>query len=445
MAEVRPSATLAIGLLLCVWIAGRGSDARIFYTDSETQQTVALDVNGERLRLFRRQILNVLGLQEPPSDIEIVDEFASRYMSTLYRKIGGAMDDDGFNPTFKYLESEPADVRFDFKRVQAESHVSDTIISFVPKIKFCQSYRASTVLFGYVIRDGIIPDEERFTPGLNEFQFELSTDMDGMELISAELYFVLERGATPLSAVTVYTKGMNDLIPVGYAEPSPFSNSSLISLNITRVLDRWIGEPQMRRTLFVEIVDRRGRRYSAEELSRVHCFGVGFFVDESPETILRRVRRSIPEPEPPSSSQSDGPPVTEQPTTSRRSAAADFTAYKTKLFERATITYTGRRCRLRNFYVAFSDLGWESWVIAPMGYQADYCSGDCSFPLDSTVNPTNHAIVQTLVHVLDEKRAAPAKCAPTSMKSQSILFFDNHQNVVMKRYQNMRVKECGCQ
>lgn len=46
MAEVRPSATLAIGLLLCVWIAGRGSDARIFYTDSETQQTVALDVNG---------------------------------------------------------------------------------------------------------------------------------------------------------------------------------------------------------------------------------------------------------------------------------------------------------------------------------------------------------------------------------------------------------------
>jgi hypothetical protein len=75
----------------------------------------------------------------------------------------------------------------------------------------------------------------------------------------------------------------------------------------------------------------------------VHCFGVGFFVDESPETILRRVRRSIPDPEPASSSQSDEPPVTERPTTSRQSAATDFTAYKTKLFERATITYTGAK------------------------------------------------------------------------------------------------------
>lgn len=43
-------------------------------------------------------------------------------------------------------------------------------------------------------------------------------------------------------------------------------------------------------------------------------------------------------------------------------------------------------------------------MIAPSGYQADYCAGDCSFPLDSSVNPTNHAIVQTLAHVLNEER-----------------------------------------
>ena len=50
--------------------------------------------------------------------------------------------------------------------------------------------------------------------------------------------------------------------------------------------------------------------------------------------------------------------------------------------------------------------GWDSpspitcpqdWVIAPQGYSAYYCEGECSFPLDSCMNATNHAILQSLV------------------------------------------------
>ncbi|XP_025918222.1 bone morphogenetic protein 8A-like [Apteryx rowi] len=54
-------------------------------------------------------------------------------------------------------------------------------------------------------------------------------------------------------------------------------------------------------------------------------------------------------------------------------------------------------CRRHELYVSFQDLGWLDWVIAPQGYSAYYCEGECAFPLDSCMNATNHAILQSLV------------------------------------------------
>lgn len=42
----------------------------------------------------------------------------------------------------------------------------------------------------------------------------------------------------------------------------------------------------------------------------------------------------------------------------------------------------------------------QDWIIAPEGYAAFYCDGECSFPLNAHMNATNHAIVQTLVSVM---------------------------------------------
>ena len=44
-------------------------------------------------------------------------------------------------------------------------------------------------------------------------------------------------------------------------------------------------------------------------------------------------------------------------------------------------------------YLCFS----QDWVLAPTGYSAYYCDGECLYPLGSCMNATNHAIVQTLV------------------------------------------------
>ncbi|RXM33127.1 Collagen alpha-1(XXI) chain [Acipenser ruthenus] len=53
-------------------------------------------------------------------------------------------------------------------------------------------------------------------------------------------------------------------------------------------------------------------------------------------------------------------------------------------------------CKKHELYVSFRDLGWQDWIIAPEGYAAFYCDGECSFPLNAHMNATNHAIVQTL-------------------------------------------------
>ena len=102
-------------------------------------------------------------------------------------------------------------------------------------------------------------------------------------------------------------------------------------------------------------------------------------------------------------------------------------------------------CRRHGLYVSFDDLGWQDWIIAPEGYSADYCHGDCPFPLGTHMNATNHAVVQTLVHMMAHATIPQPCCAPVQLTAITVLFIDDQNNVVLKKYQNMVVKTCGCQ
>lgn len=59
-----------------------------------------------------------------------------------------------------------------------------------------------------------------------------------------------------------------------------------------------------------------------------------------------------------------------------------------------------KSCQIKTMYVSFKALNWQDWIIAPEGYGAFFCSGECNFPLNAHMNATNHAIVQTLVHLM---------------------------------------------
>ncbi|XP_036398988.1 protein DVR-1 [Megalops cyprinoides] len=101
-------------------------------------------------------------------------------------------------------------------------------------------------------------------------------------------------------------------------------------------------------------------------------------------------------------------------------------------------------CKPRRLYIDFKDVGWQDWIIAPQGYMANYCHGECPFPLSESLNGTNHAILQTLVHSFDAAGTPQPCCVPIKLSPISMLYYDNNDNVVLRHYEDMIVDECGC-
>ncbi|XP_033097122.1 bone morphogenetic protein 3-like [Anneissia japonica] len=100
-------------------------------------------------------------------------------------------------------------------------------------------------------------------------------------------------------------------------------------------------------------------------------------------------------------------------------------------------------CSLRKLSVNFKDLGWESFVIAPELFTPNYCAGSCPYPLQKSLNPTNNALILSMVKSMGVQVPAPC-CVPTKMSSISILYLDEEMNVLLRNYPNMQVESCGC-
>ncbi|KAM4677576.1 bone morphogenetic protein 10 [Discoglossus pictus] len=104
----------------------------------------------------------------------------------------------------------------------------------------------------------------------------------------------------------------------------------------------------------------------------------------------------------------------------------------------------GNYCKKTPLYIDFKEIGWDSWIIAPPGYEAFECRGVCSYPLTEHVTPTKHAIVQTLVHMKNAQRASKACCVATKLDPISILYLDAGVVTYKFKYEGMVVSECGC-
>lgn len=102
-----------------------------------------------------------------------------------------------------------------------------------------------------------------------------------------------------------------------------------------------------------------------------------------------------------------------------------------------------KRCRRRWVYVQFKKLKWN-WIIAPSGYSANYCEGICPNVLDMHLEPTNHAILQSILHRLDSRIPAPL-CAPTKLHAISVLYKTSDRSIALTEYGGMVVSSCGCQ
>ncbi|XP_027720864.1 bone morphogenetic protein 10 [Vombatus ursinus] len=104
----------------------------------------------------------------------------------------------------------------------------------------------------------------------------------------------------------------------------------------------------------------------------------------------------------------------------------------------------GNYCKKTPLYIDFKEIGWDSWIIAPPGYEAYECRGVCSYPLAEHLTPTKHAIIQALVHLKNPQKAAKACCVPTKLDPISILYLDKGVVTYKFKYEGMAVSECGC-
>lgn len=100
------------------------------------------------------------------------------------------------------------------------------------------------------------------------------------------------------------------------------------------------------------------------------------------------------------------------------------------------------KCSRRSLTINFDEVGWTSWIIAPLAYNAHYCLGDCSYPIADSQNATNHAIIQSIFYSVG--RVVPRSCcAPTKFSSMALLY--SLDGVVqMKHYDDMIIESCGC-
>ncbi|XP_078544325.1 inhibin beta A chain [Lissotriton helveticus] len=105
-------------------------------------------------------------------------------------------------------------------------------------------------------------------------------------------------------------------------------------------------------------------------------------------------------------------------------------------------------CCKKQFYVSFKDIGWSDWVIAPPGYTANYCEGDCPMYITGTSGsgPSFHAAVinQYRMRGYSPFTSVKSCCVPTKLRAMSMLYYDDGQNIIKKDIQNMVVEECGC-
>ncbi|XP_074064282.1 LOW QUALITY PROTEIN: bone morphogenetic protein 6 [Macrotis lagotis] len=212
------------------------------------------------------------------------------------------------------------------------------------------------------------------------------------------------------------------------------SEEGWLEFDITATSNLWVMTPQHNMGLQLSVVTRDGVNVNPRAAGLVgrdgpydkQPFMVAFF--KVSEVHIRTTRSATNRRRQQSRNRS-----TQSQDVSRVSSATDYNSSDLKT-----------ACRKHELYVSFQDLGWQDWIIAPKGYAANYCDGECSFPLNAHMNATNHAIVQTLVHLMNPDYVPKPCCAPTKLNAISVLYFDDNSNVILKKYRNMVVRACGC-
>lgn len=103
-------------------------------------------------------------------------------------------------------------------------------------------------------------------------------------------------------------------------------------------------------------------------------------------------------------------------------------------------------CCKENFFLNFSEIGWDNWILHPDGYEANFCRGRCFNDLSNT--RFYHSAV-LLSYIRDNRDIADEIglnmcCTPSIMAPLTIIYRNEEEIIYHKTIENMKVEACDC-
>ncbi|XP_014789073.2 nodal homolog [Octopus bimaculoides] len=100
-------------------------------------------------------------------------------------------------------------------------------------------------------------------------------------------------------------------------------------------------------------------------------------------------------------------------------------------------------CGLYDYYIDFNVIGWGEWIVFPKRFNAHLCSGNCPSPITMDLNPTNHAMLRSLMKLKQPDVTPLPCCVPTKLKPISLLYLEPEE-IVLRQHADVVAEECGC-
>ncbi|XP_025158147.1 protein 60A isoform X2 [Harpegnathos saltator] len=390
------------------------------YVDNGFDQTVVHRVVSQyEKREVEHEILNLLGLPDRPRNTigrsTQVKRSAPKFLLDIYKN---ALGEDE--------EEKPASHR----RKAGEFGLTGQDLKAIDQ---------SDVIMTFALHNRHVPGVRH--EGGKRLWFNVSEVPPGEHIIAAELR--LYRGADMKShdqhesyTITAYrVLKTEDGRRLKYVDSinSTTSKQGWLSLNVSEALEHWVNNPDGNRGLYLSVHLTKG---SLHEIRAEDIGIVGFRGDPDKQPFLVGYFKS--------SGKRESKVRQKRDAKRKKKSESSNWDYQNNPYTESGTQHHSRTCKIQTLYVSFRDLQWQDWIIAPDGYDAYYCSGECNFPLNAHMNATNHAIVQTLVHLVSPGKVPKPCCAPTKLSAISVLYFLDESNVILKKYKNMVVKSCGC-
>ncbi|XP_047114963.1 protein 60A-like [Schistocerca piceifrons] len=395
---------LLAALAAACWPGGGGSLSGLYADNGLDQTVIQRAMSRAEKRQVEREILSLLGLPRRPRAAapQLLHSAAPRFMLDVYQSL--------LEP--RATRSSRSEFRLSGQELSAID-TSDAIMSFISQRQHGVRHERGRLLSFDVSE---VPLQER--------------------ILGAELRVFQQARAAPAASfsLTAYQLvGDDKMEHLSYLDSvnSTTTTEGWLSLNVTSAFIDWVVFPDTNKGLYLspQLDSRPGHEIHLEDIGIISSdseedklpFMVAFLKASGNRDVHTRSAR-----------QALG-----------RKRKSENSHVQSNPFTDTIPHWTSRNCQLRTLYVNFQDLDWKDWIIAPNGYHAWYCSGECNFPLNAHMNATNHAIVQTLVHLMYPTHVPKPCCAPVKLGPVHVLYYLD-KLVTLNKYKNMVVKSCGC-